>query len=114
MTFEELPEFEKDLKALQKKYRTLPEDLLVLKQILSVLPHERPPFSYLISDLGINTRVIKIKKIACRSLKGKGVNSGLRMVYAYFPEFHKIIFIELFHKNQQELESRERIFRYFG
>jgi hypothetical protein len=63
---------------------------LVVKQILSLLPQERPPFSYLIADLRIDTRVIKVKKIACRSLKGKGVNSGLRMVYAYSPEFHKI------------------------
>lgn len=109
MTFEELPEFQRDMKLLSKKFRTLYEDLLVVKQVLAVFPDERPPFSFRISDLGIESCVIKIKKIACRSLKGRGVNSGLRLIYAYFPEHQKIVFIELYHKNDQEMESRGRI-----
>jgi hypothetical protein len=75
MIFEELEEFEKDMKKLLKKYRSLHEDLEVVKQILTVLPDERPPFSFRIDNLGIETCVIKVKKIACKALKGKGVNS---------------------------------------
>jgi len=45
MTFDELKEFKKDLKTLLKKYRTLNDDLAVVKQVLSVSPDERPPFS---------------------------------------------------------------------
>ena len=109
MIFEELPEFKKDLKSLLKKYQTLNDDLSIVKQVFEVLPDERPPFSFRIDNLGIETCIIKVRKIACRALKGRGVNSGLRLIYAYFPNQDKIIFIELYHKNDKASEDRERI-----
>ena len=109
MTFDELEEFKKDLKKLQKKYRSLKDDLQIIKKVLKVAPSERPSFSYRIEGLGIETCVIKVKKIACKSLKGRGVNSGLRLIYAHFEEEQKIIFIELYHKNNKAKEDRERI-----
>jgi hypothetical protein len=109
MRFEELPEFGKDLKVLLKRYRTLNDDLSEVKTILRKKPDERPPFSYRIDNLGIETCVIKIKKIACKALKGRGVNSGLRLVYANFPAYPLIVFIELYHKNDKENEDRQRI-----
>lgn len=113
MTFNELPEFRKDLKYLLKKYRTLNEDLEVVQRVLKVTPDERPPFSFRIENLGIETCIIKLKKIACKSLKGRGVNSGLRLIYAYFPSDEKITFIELYHKNDKENEDRKRIMENF-
>lgn len=107
--FDELSEFTKDLKQLLKKYRTLKDDLEVVKIVLNDEPAESPPLSFRIDNLGIETCIIKIKKIACKALKGRGVNSGLRMVYAYFPEEQKITFIELYHKNDKENEDRKRI-----
>lgn len=109
MTFHELTEFKKDLKNLLKKYRSLNEDLLVIKMILAKKPEERPPFSFRINNLGIESCVIKVKKIACKSLKGRGVNSGLRLVYAWFEAEQKIIFVELYHKNDKEIEDKQRI-----
>jgi mRNA-degrading endonuclease RelE of RelBE toxin-antitoxin system len=114
MTFEQLPEFGKELKNLLKKYRTLTEDLEVVKKVLAVLPDERPPFSFQIDGLGINTCVIKIKKIASRSLKGRGVNSGFRLIYAFFKEENRIVFVELYHKSEKENEDKERIKRNFS
>ena len=113
MTFEELPEYRKELKALLKKYRSLTEDLEVVQKVLAVSPDERPPFSFRIDGLGITTCVVKVKKIACRALKGKGVNSGMRLIYALFKEEGKIIFIELYHKNDKENEDRQRIINHF-
>ena len=113
MIFDELPEYKKDLKALLKKYRTLNEDMDVVKKVLSVSPDERPPFSFRIDNLGIETCVIKVKKIACRSLKGRGVNSGMRLIYALFKEEQKIVFIELYHKSGQECEDKERVIKHF-
>jgi len=113
MIFAQIKPFEKDLKTLLKKYRTLHEDLEVVKQVLSVFPDERPPFSYRINELNLQTCVIKVKKIACKALKGKGVQSGLRLVYAWHPEELKITFIELYHKNEQAQENRLRIAEYF-
>jgi hypothetical protein len=109
MTFAELTDFKKDLKNLLKKYRTLNEDLDVVKRVLEVTPDERPPFSFRIDNLGLETCVIKVKKIACKSLKGRGVNSGLRLIYAHFPDEKKIIFIELYHKNDKVNEDKKRI-----
>ncbi len=100
--FERLPEFEKDLKKLLKKYRSLNEDLEVLTKVLRDEPEENPPFSFRIDGLGLKTCVIKVKKIACKSLKGKGVNSGLRLVYAWFEKEQRIVFVELYHKNTKE------------
>jgi mRNA-degrading endonuclease RelE of RelBE toxin-antitoxin system len=113
MIFEELAEYKKDLKRLIKKYRSLNEDLYVVKKVLKVNPSERPPFSYRISNLETESCVIKVKKIACKSLKGRGVNSGLRLIYAHFEEEERIVFIELYHKNDKANEDRERILKYF-
>ena len=113
MTFDELAEHKKDFKKLLKKYRTLNDDLKTVKQVLEVFPDARPPFSFRIDNLGLETCVIKVKKIACKALKGRGVNSGLRLIYAYFKEKQKITFIELYHRNDKENEDRQRIFDNF-
>jgi len=113
MTFYELVEFNKDLKNLIKKYRTLNEDLEVVKKVLEVTPQERPPFSFRIDNLGLETCVIKVKKIACKALKGRGVNSGLRLIYAHFEVEQKITFIEIYHKNDKENEDKQRIINNF-
>lgn len=109
MVFEELVEFKRDLKRLLKKYRTLRSDLDVVKKVLEFSPQERPPFSFRIDKLGLETCVIKVKRIACRAMKGRGVNSGLRLIYAHFDKEDKIVFVELYHKGDKEQEDRQRI-----
>ncbi len=113
MNFDELAEFKKDLKNLLKRYRTLNDDLDTVKQVLETKPEQRPPFSFRIENLGMTTCVIKIKKMACRALKGRGVNSGFRLIYAYFEEEQRITFIELYFKGDKENEDRERILNNF-
>jgi len=113
MSFDELPEFKKDMKHLLKKYKSLNDDLEIVKRVLEILPDERPPFSFRMDNLGLKTCVIKVKKIACKSIKGKGVNSGMRLIYALYPTEQKIIFIELYHKSDKEQEDRKRIFSNF-
>ncbi|MCK4407707.1 MAG: hypothetical protein KAV44_08530 [Bacteroidales bacterium] len=113
MKIEELNEYKKDFKKLLKKYRSLNNDIEIVKRVLKLIPNERPPFSFRIVGLGLETCVIKVKKISCKSLKGKGVNSGLRLIYAFLEEEKRIVFIELYHKNDKENEDRERILRNF-
>jgi len=113
MKIETLIEYDKDFKRLFKKHPTLNDDIEYVKSVLSVKPDARPPFSFRIDGLGITTCVIKVKKIASDSFKGKGVNSGFRLIYAYFKQEERIIFIELYHKNEKENEDRERILRNF-
>jgi len=114
MIFEELSEFKKDLKSLLKKYRTLNDDLDIVKRVLTVTPDERPPFSFRIDNLATSTCIIKVKKIACKSLKGRGVNSGLRLIYAHYPQEHRIVLVELYHKSDKENEDRDRIMSHFS
>lgn len=119
MEFEELDEFKKDLKKLSKRYKSLKDDIEVIKKVLNINPNARPPFSFNIDGLGIKDCIIKVKKIACKSLKGKGVNTGLRLVYAHFEdeeskENEKIIFIEIYHKNDKSVENKERILKHFN
>jgi len=113
MKFERLPEFDSDVKFLLKRFRTLQEDLQIVEKVLTVLPEERPPFSVRIDHLGLKTCVIKVRKMACKALKGRGVQSGLRLIYAYFQEEETIVWVELYYKGDQETERRDRILRYF-
>ena len=113
MIFAELDEFNRDLKSLLKKYRSLNDDLETVRKVLRVAPDERPPFSFRIDGLGIETCVIKVRKMACKSLKGRGVNSGLRLIYAHFEEEERIVFVELYHKNNKDNEDRDRILNNF-
>ena len=113
MDISTISEYEKDVKKYKKKFRTIEEDIEIVKAILKIKPDQRPPFSQRIEGLGIGTCIIKIRKIACRSLKGRGVDSGFRLVYAYFPEIPKIVLVELYFKADQEMENRERILKHF-
>ena len=109
MKVEELDEYRQDVKKLSKKYRSISDDMEVVKKVLFVNPNERPPFSFRIDNLGLKTCVIKVKKIASRSFKWKGVNSGFRLIYAHFESENRIVLIELNHKSNKEIEDRERI-----
>jgi mRNA-degrading endonuclease RelE of RelBE toxin-antitoxin system len=114
ISIEELPEYKKDLKRLLKKYRTLESDMNDVGKILNNDPDSFPPFSFRIEGLGISACVIKVKKIASDSFKGRGVNSGFRLIYAYFAKEQRIVFIELYHKNEKGNEDRKRIIEHFS
>jgi len=108
-----LPEFDKDFKRLLKKFRTLDEDLKSLIEHQIVLLHK----------LGIDNngsfqipgfpfqepKIFKVKKFACKALKGRGANTGLRLIYAYFEGADRIELIEIYFKGDKENEDRERI-----
>ena len=114
MEFASLPEFERDLKKLQRKYRTLEEDLEIVKKVLSVQPKEQPPLSFRVSGYNDQTCLVKIKKVTCKALKGRGANSGIRIIYEYREEENKIVFVEIYFKGESELEDQERLRRYYG
>ena len=105
---EKLPEYLHDLKKLSKKFSTLSDDIqtfidtqLNLYHKLKVDNHGILP----ISNLGIsNPQVYKVKKFACRSLKGRGVQSGIRIIYAYYPQEDKIEFVEIYFKADQKMK----------
>lgn len=112
MEFKETDEYKKDLKKLSKRFKTLPEDIEVLKKVLAVEPDERPPMSERVGGLGAAEIIIKVRKIACRAMKSKGSNTGLRMIYCYKKKEEEIFLIEIYFKGDKEKEDRERILRW--
>lgn len=114
--FEELPEFERDFKKRSKKYRHFPKDFDVFKDALrGSLPEEHLRGTFRISDLGdtVQTPIYKVKGFKSSDFSGKGIKSGFRIIYAYSPDDECVTFIEVYHKNKQENESRDRIYNYF-
>lgn len=112
-----LPEFEKDRKKLLKKFRTLYDDLDIFINVQLKLYHKLNIGNnsvFPIENLGITIpQIFKVKKFACKALKGKGVQSGIRIIYAYFEVEDKIEFVEMYYKGDKENEDRERIFKYY-
>ncbi len=111
------PEFEKDFKKLSKGFRTLEEDFKTFVNTQLNLFHKQGidnKGGLPISGLGIpNPKIYKAKKFACRSLKGRGVDSGIRVIYAYWEEGDKLEFIEIYFKGDKENEDRDRILGHY-
>ncbi len=108
-----LPEFDRDLKRLTKRFRTIEDDLNVFVEAELYLFHKLKLDNngiFRITGLSIEVpEIYKAKKFACRSLKGKGVHSGIRVVYGYFSDEDRILLIEIYYKGDKENEDRERI-----
>lgn len=113
ISYSSISEFDKDLKRLLKRFSTLEDDietakksaieLLHLKQIDNGAIFEIPSFC---SEA---VKVCKLKKFACRSLKGRGIKSGIRITYVYVCDSDSVIFIEIYFKGDKENEDKERI-----
>ena len=115
-----IPEFEKDFKRLGKKFKTIEKDFELMKRML-LEPHfisgvPVPPKALVDIEgfCGENYKSKKVRRFTCASLKGKGGNSGIRVVFVYEKNEteHKITFIEIYYKGDKELEDRERLANY--
>jgi len=109
--------FQKDIKKLLKRFRTLEEDLEVVKRDVIEFYHLRRIDNQSVFPMqGFCTQEIqicKIKKIACKALKGKGCRSGIRIVYAFFPNKNKVEFIQIYYKEREDTDcDYERIKNY--
>ncbi|MBF0387235.1 MAG: hypothetical protein HQL20_05195 [Candidatus Omnitrophica bacterium] len=114
-----LPEFEKEVRRFLKRFSSLEEDLKVFEDKQLVLFHKLGVDNggvVQITGLGFaEPKIFKARKFACKSLKGRGVQSGIRVIYAYFSIKDAIEYIELYFKADKENEDRERIkVKYFG
>ncbi len=111
-----LPEFEDDIKKLGKKFRTIEDDLTIFIEKQLYLYHKLKIDNrgiFQITGLSIDDpKLYKAKKFACRSLKTKGVQSGIRVIYAYFEDKDSIDLIEIYYKGDKENEDRQRILKY--
>lgn len=106
MRFDELPAFQKDLKRLGKKYKSLPDDLREFRNVISVIPLGNSKHFHVITQTE-GLHIVKAR-LFCRYLKG----SSLRVIYACHEESRQIEFIELYDKKRTENEDRDRIRKY--
>ncbi|MCX6990914.1 MAG: hypothetical protein NTX49_07640 [Chlamydiae bacterium] len=107
-------EFSKDLKKLLKRFPTLETDLESFTNAQLVAYHK-----FQVDNNGIerlqrlgfeDPPIFKATKFACRSLKGRGVRSGIRITYAYIQKTDTIQLIQIYYKEKDDTkEDRERI-----
>ncbi len=111
MKFKSTIEFQKEFKRLFKKFRSLNEDLIEFKKVLSESPLGIGKHFNIITKTNF-VYIIKAR-FFCKSLKKK----DLRIIYAYI-ENHQTIemvgieFIEIYFKGKKENEDRVRIKEY--
>ena len=106
-----------DFKKLIKRFGTLDEDLETLINTSIKLFHFHKIDNGGIKEmcnLKLNPqKFFKVKKFASKSFKGKGVCSGLRLIYKYDEETSVIEFIEIYYKGDKKNEDKERIYKNF-
>ena len=108
MTFDELPEFQKDCKRLGKKYKSLIDDLKEFRNVVSIVPLGNSKHFIIITQIKV-LYIVKAR-LFCRYLKG----SSLRVIYAYFEQEQRIEFIEVYFKGNKENENHDRIMEYLN
>ncbi len=105
-----LPQFEKDLKKLNKKYNTLGDDLdRFLKALVTILPGNLPDTHRIpLGEDYVEDPIFKVKSFRCKCL-GNGSRSGIRVIYGYHPEKDIVTLIQIYHKSQTENHDEARI-----
>ncbi|MDR0800260.1 MAG: hypothetical protein LBN01_01845 [Endomicrobium sp.] len=108
-----IPKFEKDFKRLQKRFKTLEEDFENMKKAAIEVYHLRDVKTFAVLPIegfcGQDYLSMKVKKMTCKSLKGKGVQSGLRVIYVFKRKENSVTFIEMYYKQDQENEDKNRL-----
>ena len=110
--------FKKDLGRLLKKFPSLNQDIEVAKTFAIELFHlqkiNRQAIFPIPNFCTEELKICKLKKFACKALKGRGVKSGIRIIYAYHVSTNAIDFIEMYFKGESENENKERIKDYLA
>ena len=113
-----LPDFKKDFKKLEKNYPTLKQDLEVFVNTQLKLSHKLNIDNggiVQISGLSISIpKIYKARKFTCKSLKGRGSFSGIRVIYAYFKDDDRIELVEIYFNGDKEKEDRKRILKCYS
>lgn len=109
-----LPEFERDMRQLIRRYSTLEDGLFLGTAAVAYHKLNHDTGIVPIQGLGrTSLPIFKARKFACRALKGRGARSGIRVIYAFNQAEDKIELIEIYFKADQENENRERIRKHY-
>lgn len=118
ISYGETDDFQRAFKKLLKRYRSLKEDLKTAKIAAIELFHLQKINNQSVFPIpgfcNEEIQICKIKKFACKALRGRGAKSGIRIIYAFQVKLLKVDFIEIYFKADQENESTERIKKYLS
>lgn len=104
--FKYLPEFEKELGHLLKKYRSLNEDLKSFEGVIFTRPTGfGKNFTIIYNDKGI--KIVKAR-LMCKSLHSRNI----RIIYAHHDNTFEFMYLEIYFKGDKANENRERIRNY--
>ncbi len=106
--FNFLPEFEKELGRLLKKFRSLNEDIKILEELI----YENPTGlgkNFTAIHSSENIKIIKTR-LMCDSLR----NRNIRIIYAYHNNSFDFMYIEIYFKGDKENEDKERVKKYLS
>lgn len=114
-------EFEKELKQLSKKYKSIYDDFFAFKLFLkNIIENWQNIESFNIVQINnwpwkdIILPVYKVKKFTCQSLKS---DKKLRLIFTYDKnsgEIQFIEFLEIYAKADKAVEDKERIKKYLS
>ncbi len=106
--FKRLPEFEKEFLRLQKKYRSLAEDIAKFERLILANPLGVSKNFTLIHH-GESIKIIKTR-LACKSLRDRSI----RIIYAYHDDIFEFMYIEIYFKGEKPNEDRDRLRDYIA
>jgi len=104
--FSHLPEFERELKRLSKKYPSLASDIEDIKPVLLTSPTGIGK-NFTIIKMVADIRIVKVR-IHCESLRSRAI----RLIYSYHAGRFEFMFIEIYFKGEKENEDYGRIEEY--
>jgi len=101
-----------------RRFPSLPDDLETVKKAVIELRHLKNINNMSTFEIpGCVCNMVsfwKIKKFACKSLKGRGNQSGIRVIYTWCPSTQKVVWFEIYYKSDKENENKDRIKNYLG
>jgi len=110
---EDYSTFKREFKSIKKKYRSFDADFQNLKKVVIEPLHIKGlDFGAVVEipNLGNEEwRTYKIRKIACKSLKGRGAQSGIRITYTFNEKTKELVFLEIYLKSDSSIEDKARI-----
>lgn len=121
LIFNESPEFQKELKKLSKKWRSLPTDLLLAQKVITGLYVSQPGVSteQLRSELFSGSRATLIRssndleivkmRLLCKDLKS---DKMVRIVFIFIKNNNRVFLIEMYAHNDKNREDSYRINKY--
>jgi hypothetical protein len=114
MNFDQTPEFQKDLKGLSKKWRSLPQDIEDAQLLITDVyadSEQRELVQQKFFDGKRATRlvpgVVEVVKMRL-DVAALGTNSKVRVVFVAIIAESSVVFVELYAKNEKDREDPKR------